>query len=259
MAGVRYTDLTYLELRELAPSVGAVLIPLGCTEQQGPHLPVDFDAWMIEHLCLDIAAWLKNEQGLTVLTMPTLPFGPTPEHVGFQYGYVNLRQSTHEAVVEDILESLAAQGFERLLVWRGCGGHDLSRVVDEFNATHEVAFACQPVINYGGICLAAFGGPVPGGHADSFATSIRLHLDSERVRTADIRRPRPEAITIDWSDPLDFSAFSDTGVIGDPTRASKEAGAKIWQLCVEEGARIVLDVVGGKKDIEQRFGWWSSP
>ena len=258
MTGVRYTDLTYLELRELAPTVAAVLIPLGCTEQQGPHLPVDFDAWMIKNLCLDIATCLRSDHGVTTLTMPVLPFGPTPEHVGFRYGYVNLRQSTHEAVVEDTLESLEAQGFEQLLVWRGCGGHDLSRVIDEFNATHEAAFACQPVINYGGICLAAFGEQVPGGHADSFATSIRLHLDSVRVRAAEIRKPRPEAITIDWSDPLDFSAFSDTGVIGDPTRASKEAGAKIWELCIEEGVRIILDVVAGKKDIEQRFGWWAA-
>ena len=192
-----------------------------------------------------------------MLTMPTLPFGPTPEHVGFQFGYVNLRQSTHEAVVADILESLVTQGFKRLLVWRGRGGHNLQRVIDEFNENHVGAFVCQPVINYGAVSDAALGDPVPRGHADSFATSIRLHLDPSRVRTAEIRRPRVEAIRIDWSDPLDFSAFSDTGVIGDPTRATKEAGAEIWQMSVEEGSRIVLDVVEGRKDIEQRFGWWT--
>src|SRR5262245_9413543 len=106
---MRFGDFTYKELAQLVASIQAVFIPLGCTEQQGPHLTVNFDSLMIERLCDGIAARLQERDGVTVLVMPALPFGPTPEHTGFGHGFINLRQSTHEAVVEDILESLASQ------------------------------------------------------------------------------------------------------------------------------------------------------
>jgi creatinine amidohydrolase len=241
---MRYADFTYEELRELLPRVGAAFIPLGCTEQQGPHLPTDFDTWMITRLCGDIADMLEGERGQLILVLPTLPFGPTPEHVGFGFGYVNLRQTTHEAAVEDVLESLAAQGLRTLIVWRGCGQHDLKPVIDRFNASHKGCAAYQPIIDYGTVCDTAFGRPVPGGHADSFATSIRLHLNRDAVRMDKVREPtlRP----FEWSDAMDFASISDTGVIGDPTQASEEAGARIWEMCVREGAELTMDLLEGR-------------
>ena len=241
---MRYAGLTYEELRDLAPQVRAVFIPLGCTEQQGPHLPTDFDTWMIARLCEDIAESLQSDHGELVLVMPALPFGPTPEHVGFGFGYVNLRQSTHEALAEDVLESLAAQGFNTLVVWRGCGQHDLQAVIDPFNASHQDCAAYQPVIDYGTVCDTAFGRQIPGGHADSFATSIRLCLDKDAVRADRVRMPalRP----FEWGRDMDFSSVSDTGVVGDPTQGSAEAGARIWELCVREGVLLTRLLLEGR-------------
>jgi len=253
---MRYTDFTYEELRELLPRVDAAFIPLGCTEQQGPHLPTDFDTWMITRLCGEIADTLEREHGQSVAVLPTLPFGPTPEHAGFGFGYVNLRQSTHEAVVEDVLESLAAQGFRTLIVWRGCGQHNLGAVADRFNASHERCAAYQPVIDYGAICDSAFGRPVPGGHADSFATSIRLHLDRDAVRMDKLREPTLQPF--EWGDDMDFAAISDTGVIGDPTQASAEAGARIWEMCVREGVRLTRLLLEGRSD-QVRQTWHFLP
>ncbi len=253
---MRYADLTYEELRDFVPQVRAVFIPLGCTEQQGPHLPTDFDTWMITRLCQDIAERLQQEHGELVLVMPTLPFGPTPEHTGFGFGYVNLRQSTHEAMVKDMLESLATQGFKTLVVWRGCGQHDLKVVIDRFNASHQDCVAYQPAIDYGSVSESAFGRQIAGGHADSFATSIRLHLDRDGVRLDKVRMPtlRP----FEWSDNLNFSAISDTGVIGDPTQASAEAGAKIWELCVREGVQLTRFLLESRGD-EVRQKWHFLP
>jgi creatinine amidohydrolase len=253
---MRYSDLTYEELRDLVPQVGGVFFPLGCTEQQGPHLPTDFDTWMITRLCQDIAERLQQEHSELVLVMPTLPFGPTPEHVGFGFGYVNLRQSTHEAVVQDVLESLGAQGFGTLILWRGCGQHDLKVVIDRFNASHEDCAAYQPVIDYGAVCNTAFGHPIPGGHADSFATSIRQYLDEAGVRSDKVRAPTLQPF--DWGDDLDFSAISDTGVIGDPAQASAEAGARIWELCVREGVHLTTLLLGGRVD-QVRQTWHFLP
>jgi creatinine amidohydrolase len=247
---MKFVDYTYEELARLAPHVAAVFIPLGCTEQQGPHLAVDFDSFMIESFCEAISGQIEREDSLSTLVMPTLPFGPTPEHTGFGQGYVNLRQSTHEAIVQDILESLAQQSYTRLLIWRGCGQHRLDTVVRNFNTDHSPAVAYQPVIDYGRISLEAFGEAVPGGHADSFATSICQFLDHSRIRENRIVTPALEPF--EWSTSMDFAAISNTGVIGDPGRASPEAGARIWQMCIDAGANIVRDILNGR-DVPQAW------
>lgn len=235
---LRFGECTADELREHARRRTAVLIPLGYTEQQGPHLPVDFDTWFVTALCEAIAERLVREHGRPALVLPGLPFGPTPEHAGFGAGYLNLRQATHEAVVEDVLTSLAEQGFASLFLWRGCGQHELGTVLSRFNATHDHARTFQPVIDYPAISRCAFGHDVPGGHADSFATSVCLLLRHEAVRRERIRRRVMAPFA--WSRSMNFAAISDTGVIGDPTQASETAGARIWDLVVAEGARIVV-------------------
>jgi len=45
---MRYGDLTYEEIREGARQGWLAIVPTGCTEQQGPHLTVDFDTWFVE-------------------------------------------------------------------------------------------------------------------------------------------------------------------------------------------------------------------
>ena len=139
---------------------------------------------------------------------------------------------------------MAAQSFETMIVWRGCGQHDLMDVIERFNASHERARAWQPLADYPRIADEAFGRRIAGGHADSFATSICMLLRPESVRRERIARPtmRP----FEWEREMDFSTISDTGVIGDPTAASAEAGARLWELIIEDGAAIVAAILDGR-------------
>lgn len=243
---MRFGDLTYEEIRDRAAAGVPVFVPLGCTEQQGPHLPVDFDTWMVEAMAHAIAGRVEAQRGHDVLVLPALPFGPTPEHAGFGAGYVNLRQSTHEAVIEDVLESMAAQGFRTIVVWRGCGQHDLQAPLARFNAAHTDAHAWQPLCDYPRIADEAFGREVPGGHADSFATSLCMAMRGAAVRRERIRQPvlRP----FEWGPNMDFSAISDNGIIGDPSAASEDAGAPLWESIIDEGARITAAILDGRGD-----------
>jgi creatinine amidohydrolase len=238
---MRFGDMTYQEIRERAAAGWLAVIPTGCTEQQGPHLPVDFDTWLVESVCL-AAAKACAGQGANVLVLPVLPFGPTPEHRNYGSGFIDLPQELHERIVMSILQSLVAQGFKRMLVWRGCGQHNLKRVVDNFN--HEQAgqaFVVQPGMPYAGI-MQRFSPAIPGGHADSFCTSIAMHMRPESVRIDKI--PEPETKPVDWNNPaLDFLQYSKSGVIGDPTRASAELGAVLWGEIVKIVSRIFTDFV----------------
>jgi creatinine amidohydrolase len=210
-------------------------VPTGCTEQQGPHLPVDFDTWFAERLMHAAADVAQNEYAVDALVLPALPFGPTPEHRNYGSGYVDLPEPLHYEVIWAILSSLADQGFARVLVWRGCGGHNLSDLVERFNALGR-ARVYLPQQPYHEIWRQVGDPTVPCGHADSFTTSICLHLRPNDVRANRIIHPGQQSV--DWNDAdLDFSRYSVTGVVGDPTHASAHLGEELWHATVHAAAR----------------------
>lgn len=243
MAGVvQFADLTYREIGHLAEQGCLALVPTGCTEQQGPHLPVGFDTWLVRTIARAAAEEAASRYHVCVLVLPTLPFGPTPEHRGFGSGYIDLPRELHEAVVGHVLTSPADQGFRRIVVWRGCGGHDLSPAVARFNEQYaNRARVFLPDLPYHAL-WCSLGDPAnPGGHADAFATSLALHLRPQMVRRELIANP-PQS-PVDWDDPkLDFARYSASGVIGDPTPASAELGAKLWPAVVSAVAGKLHDL-----------------
>ncbi len=227
---MRYGDCTWPDIARHAASGATAIVPFGCTEQQGPHLPVDFDTWFAEAICVAAADRL-DEQGVPTLVLPAVPFGPTPEHRNFGSGFVDLPRAVHDAVARAALTSLASQGFQTIVVWRGCGGHDLRAVVDEVNTT-PAAQVFLPAPPLGEFWTEIGGPPVLSGHADSFTTSISLYRRPDSVR-ADLIPPAPSDEP-DWNDPeLDFARYSTNGVIGDATAATAERGRLLWQRCLD--------------------------
>ena len=75
--------------------------------------------------------------GIHSLVLPTMPFGPTPEHKNYGSGYIDVPKDLHEALFISVLKSLAEQGFRRIVVWRGCGQHDFRETVVQFNEEHQ--------------------------------------------------------------------------------------------------------------------------
>lgn len=132
-----FGDLTYQEIRECAQSDWLMVVPTGCIEQQGPHLPVDFDTWFAEVLMVAAAEMAAQMYGVQALVLPATPFGPTPEHRRFGHGFIDIPVDVHRMLLEAVLHSLVAQGFKRVVIWRGCGGHDFAATVDHFNLTHK--------------------------------------------------------------------------------------------------------------------------
>jgi creatinine amidohydrolase len=65
-----------------------------------------------------------------------------------------------------------------------------------------------------------------------------MRPDSVRVDQISVPGSKP----VDWNKPeLDFSLYSTTGVIGDPTHASAELGAKLWRQAVHAMAAVIND------------------
>lgn len=239
--------MTYEEISGAVERGWLAVVPTGCTEQQGPHLPVDFDTWFAEQVCLAASEKAEKAYGLQSLVLPAMPFGPTPEHAGYGSGYINIPKEIHETLLASILKSLREQGFKRIIVWRGCGQHDLREAVTRYNKeSGKKSRAYLPAMPYHDIWMRIGDPNNPGGHADSFTTSIMLYHRPEMVRQNKIINPH--STEVDWDDPnLDFGKYSQTGVIGDPTTASAELGKKLWEAIVEEVADILCTIAERKK------------
>src|SRR5438067_67145 len=104
------------ELRSRLGVTDVVIIPVGATEQHGPHLPLCTDSINIEAVAEDAA------RAETVLVAPTITYGVSENHLAF-CGTIAVRPQTLTAVLVDIGESILSHGFSRLLLLNGHGGN----------------------------------------------------------------------------------------------------------------------------------------
>ena len=241
MKSHKFGDYTYLDLKSLIDAGCLAIVPTGCIEQQGPHLPVDFDAWFAETVALEGAKLAAEASGVMAVVLPVIPFGPTPEHQGYGSGYVNIPHSLHEDLVYSSLRSLAEQGFIRIMVWRGCGEHKLQQAVARFNSEFQPrSKATLPDLPHHDIWCRIADPSIPGGHADSFTTSIALHRRPRTVKSELI--PSADSKDVDWDEAhLDFTKYSETGVIGDATKASAELGSSLWAEEISVMAKLIVE------------------
>ena len=194
----RLAELTREELQRRLPDA-IVVIPIGATEQHGPHLPLMTDHLMAETIALRAADRVPD--AVDVLVAPVLPYGCSAHHL--QVGgalTVNLR--TYIAFLVDLGESVAQMGCKRLLLLNGHGGNEdamrvaATELVSERRLGMAVSAASYWTIGKAVVDRLPFEGP---GHAGHFETScvmaVRPDLPQLDERFPPDREPRPLAIS----------------------------------------------------------------
>jgi creatinine amidohydrolase len=96
------------------------ILPLGATEQHGPHLPLSVDTDLLEGILLETGQHLSPD--LPVYLLPSLAVGYSPEHQAFA-GTLTLRPETTLQLWSDIAESVARAGVRKLVLFNTHGGH----------------------------------------------------------------------------------------------------------------------------------------
>ncbi|MGY9046432.1 creatininase [Puniceibacterium antarcticum] len=129
---MKISDSNWFDVEEYLKTDDRAVLPLGSTEQHA-YLSLSVDSILSEKVAADAAAPL----GIPVF--PAVPYGLTPYFMGFP-GTVSLKLTTYASVVRDILDSLYATGFRRILIVNGHGGNSpVQPVTAEWMEAHDGA------------------------------------------------------------------------------------------------------------------------
>ncbi len=115
-SAIRLALKSWPEVEDYLKSCKAIILPIGSTEQHGPTGAIGTDALTAEAVALEVGV----QTG--VLVAPAQVFGMAEHHLAFP-GTMSLQPSTLLLVLNDLLLSLARNGFERLFVINGHGGN----------------------------------------------------------------------------------------------------------------------------------------
>jgi creatinine amidohydrolase len=246
---MRLGSMTGVEWEGVTSS--AVLLPVGSTENHGPHLPLETDRAIAEAVCVAAA---EHDERLVVA--PPVAYGVSYQHRGMPGGAVSVPPALLVEVVASIVaELLRTERRVAVMVVNGHSGNTsaVTGAVDELGRRLGQArvAACSwwnlvmDVIEEQG--RADAGGV---GHAGAIETSLMLAISPELVRRdriPDGAQGWPDSMLRDrrihrW---LAFDPSIDDGVLGSPRDADDEFGRKLLEAAGGRVADLALRLLAG--------------
>ena len=203
---------------------GTLVVPVGSTEQHGPHLPFTVDTDIAVALSERLAAAVSD-----VVMAPPVAYGASGEHAGFT-GTLSIGIETTRLVLVELIRS--ADAFDGVVLVSCHGGNAV-----------PVRDACAIAAREGRrVCAWSPKGPADDSHAGWTETSVMLALRPQAVRmdlaAPGVTTPLPELM--DRLRREGVAGVSETGVLGDPTKASAETGERILREWTDDLVRTVL-------------------
>lgn len=175
-------EMTWTDVRDYLATNDMVIIPLGSTEQHGPHMPLGTDFYE----AIEMSNQISARTGVVVA--PVVLAGYSEYHSGFS-GTLSLKPETMEQALFETAEMLMKYGFRRFLFFNYHGGN---RIV-ETNVIHRINQTTEAIA----VAIGA-GAPFQREGADEFfdehagvsETSMMLYLKPELVRMERAEKPK---------------------------------------------------------------------
>jgi creatinine amidohydrolase len=243
-------EMTDPEVEAFLRTSQTVIVPVGSTEQHGPHAPLGTDVL----IPVEVARRVAVATGAVVA--PSVSYALSYPHAGFT-GVVHVRVATFMSLIEDLCVSLATVGFRRIVFLNG-----------HYDNTYAIAYACAsaaermpsgarayPVNYWDGMTpteAAEFFDPSNGLHANRGETSAVLAInpalvDMDRANAEfppfpDVVNPAPVHTAFFFSAPGSVHRATRSGTWGDATGATAEFGERYLAVVVASTIRLLDDI-----------------
>jgi creatinine amidohydrolase len=269
-------DLTFVDIQEYLKVKDVVLVPMASLEQHGPHLPLYTDTLT----ALEVSRRVSEHIG--VLHTPPLWMGYSPQHMhepGQGRGTITVKSTTLLSLMYDVGRSLIHHGFNRIIFINGHGSN--IKVVDpvlrqlRYDTGALIGFVKPYMERYTGILKGLMENPpeeTPGWHASELETSQDLAWNETFVRmerAAFTKAHIPESLPQSFGKkdgmpdvefegytyfnfPMEHHEFIESGVIGNPLRATKAKGEEAFKRLSEHTARGVLELMSIPVNVHTR-------
>jgi creatinine amidohydrolase len=235
---VRWELLTWPEIELLLHDQPrqVALLPVGATEQHGPHLPTGTDTIIATELCHAVSA----RTGAPVL--PALTVGCSYGHGTAFPGTLSLTPERLADIVRDTVEWVAASGVHRVLAVNGHFGNQSSLAVAGDHLRHHHPELRFGVLNWWTLTPAITSETLSDGddvHANRAETALMMALAPELVRLDQLSlsddEDRTDGLVFRYTAPV----LSRNGVTGRPSEATAAFGAWLLEEVVQSMCRSV--------------------
>lgn len=220
--GMHLETSPWTDVKDAAPTVA--LLPVGSTEQHGPHAPVGTDTIIAQEL----ASEAGRRSDLNSVVLPTIPVGIAPYHSHFP-GTLSVSAETLRRYSYEILTSLSDSSVETVVFVNGHGGNgetlrNLTRTVADDSTVDLEVFLWE--------WMSAVDDHV--NHAGELETSMLLHICPDEVGSP------TDGDAATWDDTVGGGVvnrfteeFSKNGAVGDATSASAEQGEQLFETATD--------------------------
>lgn len=237
MNALRWSDLTWSELPEVLAAAGhAALLPVGATEQHGPHLGCGVDFVVAEALCAAVSARTR------VPMLPTLPYGCSLGHSRRWPGTIALPPVTLIDVVRQIGDWAFHSGVRRLFIVNAhvTNAAPLRCALEMLRAEHDELMVA--VVNTGTLSerVRAFHcADAEDWHANDAETSLMLAIAPQLVRPERLAEADDPDRTGGCVFAHPVNRTSRNGVTGKPSEATADKGRIWFDWLVDDLAALV--------------------
>jgi creatinine amidohydrolase len=230
-------DEAWPDLGEYFAEESLALVPLGSTEQHGPHLPEGTDHLIAEAFAREAA------ERTGYLRTPTVTVGVSSHHRQF-HGTIWVDPPAFRSYVASLTRSLTSHGIDRVVYVNAHGGNvghlrEVGRQLREDGVLYAIEWMWDESIPGLVDDLFEYNGP----HGGPKETALIQHLHPELVHEDRLEDARDDGL-VDWTtaDTIRHGARTfydsidntDNGVLGDQTDATAEKGAELFDAASDQ-------------------------
>lgn len=249
-----WQELTLPEVTDFAKDVSDIaILPIGATEQHGPHSPCGVDAFNAIGMAEKIA------EKTDVMLLPPMMYGSHPYHHWYMPGTIPLSYDTHTAVLVDIIKGASVSGYNKFIILSAHG-----QVSTTLVAVHKLGLAGHFTLSMHWYDFLRDDKGVLEDymwHAEEAETSVGLYLYPQYIDMSKADKgggeslidkkfviapgQMPEAgMMYHFEGTFARPEYKelDNGIIGDATKATREKGEKLVNGLVKHAVAVIEDI-----------------